>query len=170
MRQIVVIESIKKGLSSLLNKKRYMDITITNLINESKVSRASFYRYFSSLDEVLDCLVQDFTDALKHKVIPVLLKKNDSKTIEMAESYLRRIQNKEKTFLTHLPENRELLIAKFEKEMFKSFDSTDTNVASKYSLVASLSILFGVATAWINGGCVEDPHDVAIYIVSLLAK
>lgn len=170
MRQITVIQSIKKGLSSLLTKKRYMDITITNLIMEAKVSRASFYRYFSSLDDVLQLMVSDFADALSSRVVPVLLANNDKNKIAMAESYLKRIKNNEKTFLTHLPENRELLIAKFEKEMFKSNDVLGADVATRYSLVASLSILFGVATAWINGDCDDDPHDLAVYIVSLLPK
>ena len=168
MRQIVVTQSIKKGLSLLLSKKRYVDITITNLINESKVSRASFYRYFSSIDEVLDQLVLDFIDAVKNLVVPVLLSKDEKKIVSMAENYLKRIKNKEKTFLSHLPDNRDLLIARFEKEMYKSNDTIGTSINDRYSLVANLSLLFGLATAWLNGGCVDDPHDLAVYISSLL--
>lgn len=50
---LFVRECITTALFQLMKKKRYEDISISELVNTAGVSRNSFYRNFGSLDEIL---------------------------------------------------------------------------------------------------------------------
>ena len=42
----------------------YMEITVTNIIKKAGVARASFYRNFNSISDVIDALVDELSDDL----------------------------------------------------------------------------------------------------------
>ncbi|MNM92710.1 hypothetical protein D3C76_889070 [compost metagenome] len=52
-RSIQTSKFIYNALSSLLEEKKYEDIKITEIIERSQVSRATFYRNYDSLDDIL---------------------------------------------------------------------------------------------------------------------
>lgn len=52
-RSIQTSKFIYNALSSLLEEKKYEDIKITEVIERSQVSRATFYRNYDSLDDIL---------------------------------------------------------------------------------------------------------------------
>ena len=47
-------EYIQEALIELLNKKTIKEISITDLTEKAGIARSTFYRYYSSLDEVID--------------------------------------------------------------------------------------------------------------------
>ena len=47
-------EYIQEALIELLNKKPIKEISITDLTEKAGIARSTFYRYYSSLDEVID--------------------------------------------------------------------------------------------------------------------
>ncbi|QLY80548.1 TetR/AcrR family transcriptional regulator [Clostridium intestinale] len=52
-RSIQTSKFIYNALSSLLEEKKYEDIKITEVVERSQVSRATFYRNYDSLDDIL---------------------------------------------------------------------------------------------------------------------
>ena len=48
---------IENGLLELMQQCRFEDITVTDLCRYLQLSRRSFYRYFSDMEDVLDCLL-----------------------------------------------------------------------------------------------------------------
>ena len=48
---------IEQGLQELMLAKRFEEITVTDLCRHLGLSRRSFYRYFSDLEDVLDSLM-----------------------------------------------------------------------------------------------------------------
>lgn len=51
--------AIKLALAKLLQQKDYSKITVTDIINESGISRGTFYAHFKSIDEVLHRIDSD---------------------------------------------------------------------------------------------------------------
>lgn len=49
----IVRESLTDALFSLMSKKEFNDITITELSKKAGVSRLSFYRNYTSKEEIL---------------------------------------------------------------------------------------------------------------------
>lgn len=60
---------ITDSLLQLMEKKKYEDITITNICNHAQLARRTFYRHFESKEEVIDKLVervvQEFIDCMQ---------------------------------------------------------------------------------------------------------
>lgn len=51
-----VKSEIEQALLRLMTQKSYLDITVTDIVQEAKVARVSFYRNFASISEVLDSI------------------------------------------------------------------------------------------------------------------
>lgn len=47
---------IEQAFLRLMTQKSYMDITVTDIVQEANVARVSFYRNFASISEVLDSI------------------------------------------------------------------------------------------------------------------
>lgn len=65
-----VKSEIEKALLALLSKKEYTSITVTDLVKEAKVARVSFYRYFSSIPDVLDSIADQTAQKLNIEFLP----------------------------------------------------------------------------------------------------
>ena len=52
-RQEKSIQTIYESFTSLINKKKYDDITIQDILNEGHISRSTFYAHFKTKDELL---------------------------------------------------------------------------------------------------------------------
>ena len=47
-----------------MTQKSYMDITVTDIVQEANVARVSFYRNFASISEVLDSIADATAEKL----------------------------------------------------------------------------------------------------------
>lgn len=73
-------EYIQEALIELLNKKTIKEISITDLTEKAGIARSTFYRYYSSLDEVIDDYKVSIEEA--EKKLESLLIGDPKKTIE----------------------------------------------------------------------------------------
>lgn len=53
---------IKDALLSLLKKKDYSQITVTDICHEAEISRGTFYAHFDNISQVVDALYDDVQD------------------------------------------------------------------------------------------------------------
>lgn len=70
---------IENGLLALMQSNRFEDITVTDLCCHLNLSRRSFYRYFSDLEDVLDCLM--------HHIFQEMAISNASMTLPALEEH-----------------------------------------------------------------------------------
>ena len=61
-REKQVKERIVKAMIALSSEKSWDKITITDIISESKVARATFYRNFNSIDDLITYGISQFRD------------------------------------------------------------------------------------------------------------
>ena len=59
---------ITAALLTLLNEKSISDITVTEIISEAGVARASFYRNYSSKESVITTLITDVLEQFRAEV------------------------------------------------------------------------------------------------------
>ena len=88
---------IINAFMKLMTEKSYMDITVTDIINTAQVARASFYRNFSSINDVIDSIVNELSEEFIEDIYPTLNSTDERKWREFLFEYFYRFtRNQEK--------------------------------------------------------------------------
>lgn len=66
--EITALNKIYNATASLIKRKNFSDITISDIIRESKVSRSTFYVYFKSKEQILSQLCNDIFDRVNSEM------------------------------------------------------------------------------------------------------
>ena len=155
---------ITEAFLSLLEKKEYKDISITEICKKAGVTRMSFYRNFESREDILLKKVRNVTDSfLKESAISY---KNDT-----AGEYFVKL-------FTHMKRHKELcaalnkagLIHIIKDEFDRIFLNTYKHEYGSYKSVFLAGGIFNVFLFWFTGGCKEKPADLAKKLESILLK
>ncbi len=67
-----VRQLIREAFIRLMERKSYMDITVSDIVREAGVARVSFYRNFNSINDIIDDIADEIADELLHEMIPIL--------------------------------------------------------------------------------------------------
>ena len=165
MRVNAVEEKIKSALIRLLKKKNYLSITVTDIVQEAGVARASFYRVFGSIDKVLDNLYIDLKDRLTKFFIPYYLNRDILKLKDEIRFFLSSIREKNFPLINILPENRQFILPKFENQFVNYKGVSFNRIEDKYRIPLMVMTVYSVAMVWAYCGCVEPIDDVIDFIV-----
>ena len=67
-----VKSEIEQAFLRLMTQKSYLDITVTDIVQEAKVARVSFYRNFASISEVLDSIADATAEKLNIEFLRII--------------------------------------------------------------------------------------------------
>ena len=168
MRQSVVKDQMKKGIITLLTKKNYLDITVTDLIKEAGVARASFYRMYSSVDDVLDDAFDDVRESVVKKFKPAFTSKKPEEIIRVLEYFFEGVKSGNIPLEQILPENRKFILLKFEKKMAFFMRRDFSNIEAKYRPGLNIATIVFAAMIWAYDDFKESPRELAEYIYTLV--
>ena len=158
-------------LTELITQKPYAEITIKELVLTAQVSRSSFYRHYTCIDDLLlACMSRELKGLAEE-----LAKTGTATNYDVAVSYFR-FWEKKQSFVKALRENGLLSMfqANYEQLMFEVAqdakpEAEDVDPATappmfKYIYYYGMHGLWGVANRWILFGCKETPEQLASYI------
>lgn len=163
-RESFVDVYITEALLSLLEKKEYKDISITEICKKAGVTRMSFYRNFESREDILFKKVRNVTDSfLKESAISY---RNDT-----VSKYFVKL-------FTHMERHKELCTALYKAglvhivkdEFDRIFLNTYKQEYGDYKSFFLAGGIFNVFLFWFSGGCRENPEDLAKKLESILIK
>lgn len=169
LRAIKSAELLYDGLTRVMEDKIFQKITIADVTRESTVSRATFYRNFDSIIDILywKC------DRLFNKVLTDFVNK-DPDLIEND-----RLIKEVFTFWFENVEILEILIQEKRTDIiFNSFmsnapivlnyirEKTELHIENEYFLAIRISILVGIFQAWISRGKRESAEEVIEILAS----
>ena len=157
-------EKLKQAVLRLLEKKHFLDITVTDLVNEAGVARASFYRLFSSIDGVVDDVLADLEVGAENTLMPILLS-GDEDTIKKGFTVLlEKIKNRSIPLLGLLPDNSQMIASKFALRSILANHNNDTTVEQKYLSMMTFGLLVSVARTWTYYGFKETASELADFL------
>ena len=82
---------IEQAFLRLMTQKSYLDITVTDIVQEANVARVSFYRNFSSIAAVLDSIADAAAEKLNIEFLPLLDTSDERKLREYLFNYFYQI-------------------------------------------------------------------------------
>jgi len=166
-----VKNEIKVAVMQLMAHKTYMDITVTDIVSQAGVARASFYRNFNSIYDVLDEITEEISNSMSEEVFPVLSGEDERKTREFLFHHFYEFIRLKKETEKLRDENAlvffSILNNKIELKISKS--QADT-VKGKYSLTGKLGLIDSVTRKWLDTGAPEPPEELVDYIMSFIMK
>ena len=170
MKENNVRTLMKNGIIRLLMKKNFLDITVTDLVKESGIARASFYRVYNSVDQVMDDIAKEIGEDLTTKYVPILISKNEKAIKEVISSFYERVKKNDIPIIEINPENLPFLISKLEQNSFLSKNIQFNNINEKYGLQLYIVLVVSIARLWGFYGYKETIEEITDYTYSLVYK
>ena len=163
-RELSVAQYITNSLFELMKVKPYNDISITEITDKAKVNRVSFYRNFTSKEDIIDKWIKSTTQNF-------LSKSDISYQKDSTLDYFTKL-------FTHLEKHKIEAMLIYRINLFdllkNEFDSNLINLHKKeYSNYKSYFLaggIFNVYYFWLINGCKETPQQVAEKLVDLMSK
>ena len=163
-RELSVAQYITNSLFELMKAKPYNDISITEITDKANVNRVSFYRNFTSKEDIIDKWIKSTTQNF-------LSKSDISYQKDSTIDYFTKL-------FTHLEKYKTESMLIYKANLFNllknEFDNNLINLHKKeYSNYKSYFLaggIFNVYYFWLINGCKETPHQVAKKLVDLMSK
>lgn len=152
-------QSLQTALIYLMNKKPFEQITITELVNKAGVSRMSFYRNYTSKEDILKKIKNEVLDSLKTAFINL---KNGHGSYEIYYKIFCGIQNQADTISLLLKANFATTFM-FENILFFDNIVESKNIKDYYNFIACVGAILSIVTRWLVDGMKESVEFMANY-------
>ena len=168
-----VRSEIEDAFLRLMTQKSYLDITVTDIVQEAKVARVSFYRNFASISEVLDSIADATAAKLDIEFLPLLDTTDERKLREYLFNYFYQISLNYKDVWAISGLNMDLFtkcLGEKIHEKRKAAEPSDLKMSEKYGWVVKLCVLDGVSRRWIADGMKETPEEMIDYVMPIIKE
>ncbi|MGN1398927.1 MAG: TetR/AcrR family transcriptional regulator [Erysipelotrichaceae bacterium] len=152
------------ALFSLMKKKSFDRITVTEITNKAGVGRNSFYRNFSSKEDIIKKWLDDITKSFLES--SKINYSNDSLKDYFYKLFTHLNNYKQETSLIYRANLTYLLKDKFEETFLNSNHDKYDNYKS-YFIIGGI---FNIYYYWIINGYKETPQELSEKLVDLLEK
>lgn len=163
-RELSVTQYITNSLFELMKVKPYNDISITEITDKAKVNRVSFYRNFTSKEDIIDKWIKSTTQNFLSK--SDISYQKDSTIDYFTKLFSHLEKYKTEATLIYKANLFNLLKDEFDNNLINLHKKEYSNYKS-YFLAGGI---FNVYYFWLINGCIETPHQVAEKLVDLMSK
>lgn len=159
-----VRRKIREALFSLLKKKKFSEITVTDIVTEASVARASYYRNY----ETKESIVEDFIDVLHDDIMSKIELSADYEIFD----YDNVVDGFEKA-LTYFLQNKSYVITLYQngfgnliQELLNRYveefvGDMPSHSIDRYKLYFISGAVGNILVHWLEGGAIESPYEVA---------
>ena len=159
---------MKTAMVLLLEKKHYLQITVTDVIKEAGVARASFYRLYNSIDDIVDDILVEITEKATSHLVPVLLEGGEESIKGVIANVLEQFKSKEIPLIGMLPENAQMLTMRFSHRTIFDRKKEFKSISDKYKSCMNLYIIISIAVTWAYYGYKETASALAEFLYEYL--
>ena len=158
-REKKVKERIVKAMIDLSAEKSWDKITITDIINKSKVARATFYRNFSSIDDLITYGISQFREDYWENAPKNCTEFLCPEMLEYTFDYYRK--NRELILSYHRSGSSNSLLDIITESMVLSFGDMPSTSVARYKLYYYAGALYNVMIYWLESRTRESAKDMA---------
>ena len=163
-----VKESITNTLFSLMEKKSLVDVTITELVSGAGVARASFYRNYSSKEDVLVTLIRDVLEAFRAEID---MEQGSFYTYENALLSFRYFKRFRGYVLDLYRSGFASVLLEELNRFHEGIEGTmPSSSIEKYQLYLYIGALFNTAITWLSEDDKTSPEAMAQFFLPVLSQ
>ena len=164
-----VKNQITEGLFSLLRKKPFSEITVTDIVKEANVARASYYRNFENKEQIIEAAMDNLRDELMRDI-----QYDDDENIFNQDNAGAGFEKAltcclvRKADLLALYHNGfgSLIQQTFNRYIMEFAGNMSVNSVDRYKLYFISGAVTNVLIEWLNEGAKEPPREIAALCVS----
>ncbi len=162
---------IKEAFVKLMDEKSYMDLTVTDIVNKAEVARASFYRNYQSIADIMDDIVDDISSEIMATVLPVIQSNDEREWRELLFYMFYRFPKHHSVSSKKRPENISELFSRMD-DRFQMIEQSNgfSNLKDKYLGIGKLGLIVNIIKKWMNTGMEEPPEKMVDFIMSFILK
>lgn len=166
-----VKREIKDSVMQLMAEKLYMDITVTDIVTRAGVARASFYRNFNSINDVIDAISDEMYNELIEDISPILHHSDERKWRECLFNHFYRIALRQKQMKKIRFENISVIFTRTEDSLRQSEALLpEDTIQDKYLAVGKMGLINSVTKKWVDTGMQETPEEMIDFLMSFITK
>ena len=164
-----VKREIMDAVMRLMGMKNYMDITVTDIVNEARVARASFYRNFTSISDVIDSITSEVSEEMIEEVFPILSSTDERAWREFLFHHFYHFSKAKKSMNDISSSNMSVIFTRMnEKIQDKESELSPKTLRDKYQTIGKWGLINSILQKWIDTGCKETPEEIIDYIMSFI--
>lgn len=164
-----VKRQMMNAFMELMTEKSYMDITVTDIVNTAQVARASFYRNFSSISDVIDSLTDELANEFTEAIFPAIISNDERKWREFLFEYFYRLKREHKKMSLINSQNIIVMFSYMDSKMQKlESELPMATIKDKYTAVGKFGLINSISKKWIDTGMKETPEEIINYILSFI--
>ena len=151
IKDIYTRNKIIEATINLLSSKEYKTLSINEIINESHASKSSFYRYFKSIDNIIEFTANKLNHLFFNNLTNFDQKENFTlKVFEFVIKYKKFYFNLYINNLLNLSLKYTLLYIK---------DDND-NIETQYNKTIFIYSIYALLDVWFKNNCKESPKEL----------
>lgn len=158
---------IAEALKTLLKRKLYIDITVSELVDIAQISRASFYRYYNSIDDVLAYIVDEI-DVKVSSNTPSILSYEKKDWYKAGVELFKYILKVKDSFFEVESKNSSYILHRLERKSEFSSSSIETSVSESYLISALMGMIYGIADKWRRRNYMDSPEAMSMFMTELV--
>lgn len=155
-----VKERLTQAMINLSSFKRWEEITITDIIKESKVARASFYRNFDSIDDLINYGIDQFRISYWENIPKSTSNFLSQEMLEYTFKYFKLNRGIILSY-SHLGTSSAILDI-ITEGMVLSFGDMPSTSLLRYKLYYYSGALYNMMLYWLKDGMKEDEKEMAL--------
>ena len=164
-----VVDQIEQAFYDLMKEKDYTNITVTDIIKKAQVSRASFYRHFNSIGEILEYSLRKLFDRVSDEVIPLLISSNEKEIREFLFAYTYRNMAMHEMLAACLPSNIAVILSRCMTYMQNNGGlAREMSSEEKYRLYARSGVINSILMKWLADGQEESVEEIVNQILRFI--
>ncbi len=158
---------IARALTRLMNTKAFSDISVTDIVTTAGVARASYYRNFSSKEEVLIKITDDIMSEYRERALKL---GNDLFSYDSILLIFRYFKSYKKFILSVYKAGLAYIyLDLFDRQFEEQMGDMPFNDIRRYKVYFYSGALYNVFLKWLENGMKERPAEMAEMICRFIS-
>ena len=175
------LDSIYESFTKLINTKAYEEITIQDILDESKIGRSTFYTHFKTKNDLLSKVSEDiFEHVFSHSL-------QEEKSHDFSKESIYDYKHLITHILYHIKDEKELIkgillstantlflsefkkyLKKFANSYFNNYKYNDELIPLELKKQVMIDNFITLLNYWISDDFTETPEKLTDYFIRLM--